>query len=66
MRKIGEVFQLNGVKLKVEKAKYKGNKSCIGCFLYNKECFDDVVFTGRCDAKGREDKTDVIFVEVED
>lgn len=63
--KVGEVFQCGLVKLKCVKAE---ETICEGCFL------DDFcefysqrnALIGYCDASSREDKTNVIFVKVEE
>ncbi len=60
-RKIGEVFEFDGKKLRVEKIK---NGSCTGCYLYDKSCFNNKGVTGECVDDFREDNTDVIFKEV--
>jgi hypothetical protein len=65
-RKIGEVFQLGNVKLRVEKS-YKWN-SCEGCYITRLEgkCSDYYRLTGNFLMGDRNDKQDVIFKEVED
>lgn len=62
--KIGEIFNLNGVKLKVEKTDNKSNRRCQGCYLNTRdfECLANKA--GACDSKFRIDKTDVIFKKV--
>lgn len=61
--KIREVFQCGLVKLKCEKYKINGKGiSCNDCY-FGWECKD---VAGECSAGSREDKTDVIFVKVED
>lgn len=65
--KVGETFQCGLVKLRVEQSKKP--TSCVGCFFW-KENFpmcDDFAesLVGKCD-KRRKDKTDVIFVKVEE
>lgn len=63
--KIGEVFQFGRIKLKCEK--YKNKKSpCFGCTFEHCNCLYAQYFTGPCQDSIREDKTDVIFVEVKD
>lgn len=61
VREIGEVFELEGRKLKVEKAK---PGSCDGCSLLNENCFDQREVTGECVDEFRDDETDVIFKKV--
>ena len=63
-RKIGEVFELDGVKLRVEKAE----ALCIGCYLLGAdiECTDLRSIRGDCNIEHRIDKTDVIFTEVKE
>lgn len=62
-RKIGEVFELEGRKLKVEKAE---RGSCTGCSLLNKNCFDKRKVSGECVDEFRDDETDVIFKDITD
>ena len=62
-RKIGEVFELAGRKLRVEKAKHG---SCDGCSLLNGNCFDKREITGECVDEFRDDETDVIFKDITD
>lgn len=57
--KVGEVFQCGLIKLKVEKS----GRKCDGCYLIN-GC--KLTITGPCSQESREDKTDVIFVKVEE
>lgn len=59
--KIGEVFELAGRKLRVEKAKHG---SCDGCSLLNGNCFDKRKVTGECVDEFRDDETDVIFKDI--
>lgn len=65
--KVGEVFQCGILKMRVEPSKHP--KSCEGCFFWEDNFLkcDDIIETivGKCD-KSRQDKTDVIFVKVED
>lgn len=63
--KIGESFQYGLVKLKCVKAKNEKD-ACDGCIFKSHDCLDYKVFAGRCQSYLREDKTDVIFVEVKD
>lgn len=61
--KIGEVFQFGLVKLRVEEG---GLKSCNDCYLDNFNCYENLIdLVGRCD-RSREDKTDVIFIKMEE
>lgn len=64
--KIGEVFQCGLVKLKCVKA----NKECDGCFFDKliSSCMSSCIadMTGECDSGYRLDKTDVIFVKMEE
>lgn len=62
--KIGETFQCGLIKLKCEKGICE---SCANCnFRYKDDCSVFFDFTGSCNASDREDKTDVIFVKVEE
>ena len=63
VRKIGEVFELEGRKFRVEKAQ---PGSCTGCSLLDRTCFDKRSVTGECVDEFREDNTDVIFKDVSD
>lgn len=67
-RAIGEVFDFEGVKLRVEKAGAK--ISCAGCYFdYPKSpCWKlyGIQKTGVCNPFVRNDKESVIFVKVED
>lgn len=61
--KVGEVFQCGLVKLKC--IKYCGIiQKCDACFFGYTECSHKIL--GSCSKINREDKTDVIFVKVED
>lgn len=62
--KIGEVFQCGLVKLKCEKATI----DCTNCFFEGVDycCTSINEMTGSCDSSEREDKTNVVFVKVED
>lgn len=64
--KIGEVFQFGNIKLRVDVGK---PGKCAGCLLFDIvegpcQRFFEVV--GHCQAMYRKDKTDVIFVKVEE
>lgn len=63
-RKIGEVFELDGVKLRVEKAE----SWCEGCYLFDidMKCTDLRNIRGDCNVEHRIDKTDVVFTEVKE
>ena len=62
---VGETFQCGLVKLKVVKKKKIG--TCIGCDLLGLEyCTAVQEFIGSCYHAYRQDKTDVIFVKVEE
>ena len=67
-RKVGEVFDFNGVKLQV---KDTGQKvSCDGCYFdkFEYECSDAHIsdYTGLCFGSFGSDGKNVIFVEVKD
>lgn len=61
-RKIGEVFDCNGVKLCVT----EDIKSCVGCFFYENDisCSSYHGVIGKCNRIGRTDGKSVIFEEV--
>lgn len=62
---VGETFQCGLVKLKVVKQKKIG--TCTGCDLLGLEyCTAVQEFIGSCYHADRQDKTDVIFVKVEE
>lgn len=60
--KVGEVFQCGLIKLKCVHAKKEG--CCDSCYFKYRQCSDDIV--GLCSSYSRKDKTDVIFIKVED
>lgn len=64
--KIGETFQFGLIKLKVVKST-KWN-SCEGCYMTNLpgQCKSYYDLIGKCLRGEREDKTDILFVKVED
>ena len=63
--KVGETFQCGLVKLRVVKSEKTG--TCTGCDLLGLEyCTAVQEFIGSCYRGDREDKTDVIFVKVEE
>lgn len=59
--KVGETFDLDGVKLKVEKA---NNDPCEGCYFKNLyfACLSNKM--GFCSSSMRTDNTSVIFKEI--
>ena len=65
-RAIGEVFDFDGVKLRVARAKSK--VSCEGCYFFHQKhpCYKvhGISITGKCDLLVRSDKKSVIFVRV--
>lgn len=63
-RAIGEVFELDGVKLRVEKS----GPLCRGCYLFDIDikCSDLRNIRGNCNIADRIDKTYVIFTEVKE
>lgn len=63
--KIGEMFQCGLIKLRCEKV--TSFKCCDGCFFHISclKCISGEI-AGSCAGYAREDKTDVIFVKVED
>ena len=63
-RKIGEVFELDGVKLRVDEAE----SLCRGCYLFDidVECTDLRSIRGDCNIEHRTDEKDVIFTEVKE
>ena len=67
-RKVDEVFEFNGIKLKVKRT--NNPAACDGCYFdkFNNECrkINVIEETGLCYGGFRRDKNDVIFVEVED
>lgn len=64
--KVGEVFRCGLIKLRCEETRNIGG-CCEGCFFHFR-CFKDSTgaISGPCSRTEREDKTDVIFVKVED
>lgn len=58
-RKVGEVFEIDGVRLKVV-----AKRRCFGCyFAYRNLCFRPSD-TGSCASIVREDKTNVVFMKI--
>ena len=62
-RKIGEVFEFEGKKIKVTIA---SNDECNGCILDGKCTIMNKSILGRCGCDYREDGTSVKFVEVQE
>ena len=60
-RKIGETFEYEGKKLRVEKSDVC---SCDGCFFIGQCMSFCKEITGQCEAVDREDSNNVIFVEI--
>lgn len=56
-RKLGEVFEYKGHKLKVQEGEF-----CDECYFYEK-CYDATDIAGDCNHQFRKDKTSVIFKE---
>lgn len=56
--KIGEELTIGVAKLKV--VPYT---SCLGCALYNTDCFTLYEFIGSCDYRYRDDKESVMFID---
>ena len=65
-RKIGEVFELDGVKLRVKKAVYY----CVSCYLYENDIICGLKRINKvipeCTISERKDKQSVIFTEVKE
>lgn len=64
-RKIGEVFEYNGVRLKVVENKSTKDVYCVGCF-FRESCYLHEEVAGECVAEYRFDKTNVKFIKIED
>ena len=61
-REIGEVFEIDGVEVKVKEVE-KEHLNCTNCYCFGKRrCVDE----GECFPKWRKDKKRVIFVEVKE
>ena len=60
-RKIGDIFDYKGKKLRVEKSDVC---SCDGCFFIGQCMSFCKEITGQCEAVDREDSNNVIFVEI--
>lgn len=65
-RKIGEVFEYNGVRLKVVEVETMEENLCCGCFFDNWLRICDISVLGYCLGENRIDKTNVKFIKVED
>lgn len=61
-RKIGEIFEFEGHKLKVK----TDSRECKKCFFYNRDCSSIRDVSGFCSEEYRTDKKSVIFVEAKD
>lgn len=65
--KIGEVFQFGFVKLRVEMYDENSLFPCGECFFSGSCCINRIEKAiGSCEWENREDKTNVIFVKVEE
>lgn len=66
--KVGEVFQFGKSQLKVIKAIGSGPWRCEGCYLIDicSKLYQLNINVGHCNQGDRKDKTNVIFVKVED
>lgn len=62
--KVGETFQIKNVKLQVKNANADGG--CKGCYFYVGNDCCAICSIGACSRFTREDKTNVIFVKVEE
>ena len=58
---VGEVFPLGLFKLKVIEKRF-----CQGCFFFTNHIQNCTKIVGPCNPNSREDKTSVIFIEMED
>ena len=68
-RAVGEIFDFNGVRLRVKEAEKR--YSCNGCYFkkYLNSCLDEESVRNcmnRCCGIGRSDGKNVVFVEVKD
>lgn len=59
-RKVGEIFEFQGMKLKCE---LSSDIKCDRCRLKDIDCLGDAV--GPCTPRSRHDQQPVIFIEVE-
>ena len=62
-RKIGDTFEFEGKKLQVKESASNG---CDGCFFYMKCSSITMGLSGECEVDARDDKKDVIFVEIQE
>lgn len=62
-RKIGEVFEYQGKKLKVVETK---DSTCYNCYFANRDCEKTKKVLGACIRERRTDKKPVIFVEAKE
>ena len=61
-RKVGDIFEYDGVKLRVE----EGTLMCNGCFFkYSSKCDESIQKRGECQSASRSD-VGVVFVKVEE
>ena len=60
-RVMGEVFELEGEKYRVEE-----KEGCDNCGFDNKRCYDSDEIVGDCSFKHRKDGKNVIFVRIVD
>lgn len=65
-RAIGEVFELDGVKLRVDKAESWCEGCCLSDIDIDIKCANSRSIRGDCSGVYRSDNTDVIFTEVEE
>lgn len=63
-RKVGEIFNCNGITLSVAK-ECSAFAACTGCFFKNTRCWDYADIIGECQSASRSDGG-VIFVKVEE
>ena len=62
-RKIGEIFEVNGVKLRVVKDSF-GITSCIGCYFHGSKL--NMCGVQKCSPCEREDYQSVKFIKIGD
>lgn len=66
-RKIGEIFEFNGIIYKVIERANKHHYNCGTCDFYNlKNCWSILSIRGNCDSEHRLDKNDIFFYEVKE
>lgn len=63
--KIGEVFELDGVKLRVDVLDVSGLE-CWYCYYGNKFCYHLRNYIGLCAGPNRSDGKDIVFTEVKE